>query len=498
MRTRSCALLLACLGLALVLGVVARSATMRVPLSFGAPISYEGGGFAVEIGDLNHDGRPDLISSSVGGFFVLLNHGRGRFGEPDYYETRAGYGIGQLADLDSNGSPDIVAVVCGCSRLGVFLNNGDGSFGASHEFETGLGPSEVSVTDLNDDGAPDVATANTGGNSASVLLNKGDGTFLPHVDLPTGKQPGSIAGRDLNGDGFADLVVANARSSTVSVLVNRGDGSFQPRNDYPAGGKPSTLSIADLGGDSKPDLVTSNADGTVSVLINLGNGSFPRKADYAAGRDPEAALGDLDGDGALDLAVADTRGSTISVLRNHGDGTFAPKVAYRIGPYPESLHIGDLNGGGKPDLVAVNVLSQANTASVLLNRGDGTFERNLYYATAYHSSSSGWDTFALALGDLNGDGRVDLAATKVYYPHPSEGVSVVLNTPGRCNVQRLVGLTLAAARQTLARVNCRLGKVRRAYSRVRKGRVAAQRPVVGQVRQGGAKVDVVVSRGSKR
>jgi hypothetical protein len=106
---RSCALLLACLGSALALGVVARSATMRVPLSFRAPISYGGGGgFAFETGDLNRDGRPYLISGSLRGYVsVLLNHGRGRFGAPDIYETGGIVTLPRLADLDGNGSPDI-------------------------------------------------------------------------------------------------------------------------------------------------------------------------------------------------------------------------------------------------------------------------------------------------------------------------------------------------------------------------------------------------------
>ena len=77
----------------------------------------------------------------------------------------------------------------------------------------------------------------------------------------------------------------------------------------------------------------------------------------------------------------------------------------------------------------------------------------------------GVTTRALAIGDLNGDGRLDLAATNTYYGPLENDVSVVINRPGLCNVQRLAGMTLAAAKQTLRRVNCRTGKVRRAYSK---------------------------------
>jgi beta-lactam-binding protein with PASTA domain len=76
---------------------------------------------------------------------------------------------------------------------------------------------------------------------------------------------------------------------------------------------------------------------------------------------------------------------------------------------------------------------------------------------------------------------------------------VSINRPGLCNVQRFAGMTLAAAKQTLAHVNCRLGKVLHTYSkRVKKGRIISPRPRLGEVRRHGGRVDLVVSRGRKR
>jgi hypothetical protein len=484
----------------LLLGAVARSAALRVPLSFAAPKSYEAVGESdVRISDLNGDGRPDLVTEGIGATSVLLNKGGGRFGEASYYEVD----VRGLGDLNGDGSIDLVAIDGGTGTVSMRFNKGDGTFGANHDYETGLVPADVAIADLNGDGALDLATANTGDDTASVLLNGGHGTLLPHVDLRAGRRPGSIAIRDLNDDGRPDLVVGNVGSKTVSVLLN-GGSSFQARSDYATGGD-GAVSIADLNRDDFPDLVTTNDKARlVSVLLNRGDGSFQPKAGYRTGPDPWAAIGDLNGDGAPELAVASFGSSTVSVLRNRGDGTFEAKRTFATGPSPFSPEIGDLSGDGRPDLVALNADAEYGalrhpTISVLLNSGGGSFEQKLYYAVGHVTNDEGVTTRALAIGDLNGDGRLDLAATNTYYGPLENDVSVVINRPGLCNVQRLARMTLAAAKQALHRVNCRTGRVRRAYSKaVKKGRVIAQKPEVGTVRSRGVKVDLVISRGRRR
>jgi hypothetical protein len=173
------------------------------------------------------------------------------------------------------------------------------------------------------------------------------------------------------------------------------------------------------------------------------------------------------------------------VLINRGDGSFSPRVDYRTGGGPSSLAIGDLNADGRPDLAVANY--DSNSVSVLLNRGDGSFSPRVGYRTGEGPRS-------VAIGDLNGDGRPDLAVAT-----DADSVSVLINTPGLCNVQAVVRMTLAAAKGKLARANCRVGKVTRAYSkRVKKGRVISQKPKFGTVRRAGAKVALVVSLGRQR
>jgi FG-GAP-like repeat len=123
-----------------------------------------------------------------------------------------------------------------------------------------------------------------------------------------------------------------------------------------------------------------------------------------------------------------------------------------------------LNGDGKPDLATANF---TGTISALVNRGGGGFQARLDYR------APGKIPVAIAIGDLNGDGRRDLVAAN----RDSNTVSVLLNTPGLCTVQDVEGETLAAAKRTIARAYCRLGKVRGAYSKwFRKGRVISETP----------------------
>jgi hypothetical protein len=233
-------------------------------------------------------------------------------------------------------------------------------------------------------------------------------SFARARSYATGSVPWSVAIGDLNGDGKTDLATANRNADSASVLLNRGDGSFQAKRDYATGSVPYSVAISDLNGDGNPDLATANEEAaranSVSVLLNRGDGSFPAKLDYATGRGPV------------------------------------------------SVAITDLNGDGKPDLATAN--GDAHSATVLLNRGDGSFQAKLDYAI-------GRKPFEFAIGDLNGDGKPDLATAN----GRANSVSVLLNRPGLCTVQDVTRQTVSAAKRMIARANCRVGKIRRAYSK---------------------------------
>ena len=204
---------------------------------------------------------------------------------------------------------------------------------------------------------------------------------------------------------------------------------------YTAGLGPTSVAVGDFNGDGKPDLVVVNAGdninaSNVSVFMNQGGGAFAPEVTYAVGIDPwSVAVGDLNGDGKPDLAVVDTIGAsgsngTISVLLNKGVGTFAAQVTYAVGEAPYSVAVGDLNGDGKPDLAVAN--SVDNTVGVLLNDGKGTFAAQVAYPV-------GSSPHSVAMGDFNGDGKLDLAVVNNGNGGGGQGgntVSVLLNAGG--------------------------------------------------------------------
>ncbi|MFM8834887.1 MAG: FG-GAP-like repeat-containing protein, partial [Cytophagales bacterium] len=135
---------------------------------------------------------------------------------------------------------------------------------------------------------------------------------------------------------------------------------------------------------------------TVSVFRNTGSSgtvSYATGVDFATGTNPNSvAIGDLDGDGKPDLAVANEISRTLSVFHNTGSSgtvSFAAKVDFTTGADPRSVAIGDLDGDGKPDLAVANLSS--NTVSVIRNSIDlpttvADEEPSLY---AYPNPSSG-------------------------------------------------------------------------------------------------------------
>jgi len=323
------------------------------------------------------------------------------------------------------------------SVLRKFFASGITAFAAKVDFTVGTTPYSIATGDLDGDGKADLAIANYNSSSVSVLRNlstPGTISFSAKTDSPTGSQPTSVAIADLNGDGRPDLAVSNYSSNVVSVLANNsspGVITMSARVDFSVGTNPISVEIADLDGDLLPDLVLSNySSNTVSLLKNTtvsGNPVFAAKVDIATGTNPQhATIGDLDGDGKPDIAVINKTSNTLSIFKNTsaiGTISFDPKVDKTTGNSPFYISIGDINGDGKPDIAVTN--SGSNSVSTFKNTsvsGVLTLDSKLDYATSN-------SPYGLSVSDLSGDGKPDL---------------LTIN-PGSSNLSVLQSFTLSPA-----------------------------------------------------
>ena len=306
----------------------------------------------------------------------------------------------------------------------------------------GSSPCSVSVGDLNGDGKPDLAIANFNSASVSVLLNTTapgatTPTYSPEAQFATKTSPRSVSIGDLNNDGKPDLAIANFISDSVSVLLNTtAAGATTPNYinqiTFAAGRRPGSVSIGDLNGDGKPDLAIAceGSDGVSVLLSTRAAGevipTFASPSTFATGSDPySVSIGDLSGDGKPDLAVANFYTDSVSVLLNTtapGATTpsYASQTTFATGSRPASVSIGDLNGDGKPDLAIAN--SESASVSVLLNTTAPGAATPTYANQTTFATGSG--PKSVSIGDFNGDGKPDLAIAN----SQSNSVSVLLST----------------------------------------------------------------------
>lgn len=346
-----------------------------------------------------------------------------------------------LADFNLDGKADMLVSRGSSDKVSVFTNtssNNTISFSAGIEFNAqGFNHEGAAVGDLDGDGKIDFILTNSNNiHSISVFRNTTTGnaiSFATKIDYAVDNAPYFLAIGDLDNDGKPDLAVANAGSDKISIFRNTsipGTISFEARTDLFCGASPFSIVISDIDNDGKRDLVFTNQGGIsgLSIMKNSSTGnsiSFEAPQVYANFATPfVVAVGDLDGDDKADIVASSGAANNVIVKKNiSSPGTISfsgLQNSYTTGRYPEAVSITDMNGDGKADLVTANWM--AASVSVLKNtseNGNISFADHVDYAVAENP------TYVTG-GDLDGDGRPDIAAAN----SSSNAVSVLRNIIG--------------------------------------------------------------------
>jgi len=328
-------------------------------------------------------------------------------------------GIVARADFNRDGILD-VATSSSSGGVTIFLGRSDGTYrqgGTYPSGNTGGASSTYQVADANGDGNPDLVVTWAAGTASdgvtllgnvSVLLGNGDGTFQPPRITPLGGSPKSYVISDFNGDGIPDfmaIIVPNSstltcflgRCGAINLFLGNGDGTFAPGSIIVNGGvNLATLAIADFNNDGVPDFAYAISDvavRSVNVVLGKGDGTFGTTTSIHV---PDTMVDGFATPSTINEVVdigndgnADILAGSYAVLGN-GDGTFRTPLLI-----PSASPIGDMNGDGKLDLASFSSAGM----NLYLGNGDGSFQLPLTYTSI---------TDAVVAGDLNGDGRVDL------------------------------------------------------------------------------------------
>ncbi|CAF0935423.1 unnamed protein product [Adineta steineri] len=340
----------------------------RFPTQVTYSTGVGSGPYPVTVGDVNQDGKLDIIVTNfkTGTVGVLLNAGNGTFLAQVAYPTGTTYDTWSvsLADINGDSKLDIIIGNTASNNIGVLLNTGNGTFAAKVTYSIGTNsyPCSVAVVDVNSDNKPDIIVANYNANNTVVLLNTGNGTFGAKVTYSVGDHPYSVAVVDVNADGKPDIIVANFASNNVGVLFNKGNATFGAQVTYSTGigSGPNAVAVVDVNGDSKPDIIVANYNAfNVGVFLNTGNGTFVAQVAYSTGASSYpyyVSAGDVNGDSYTDIVVANYWADNVGVLLNMGNGTFAAQVTYSTGASsePYSVSVADVNADGKLDIIVGN------------------------------------------------------------------------------------------------------------------------------------------------
>lgn len=371
--------------------------------------------------DVDSDGKLDAVTTSIASRSITYLHGRGdgRFSAVAGWDMPLGarpLGIA-VADLDGDGNADVVATDQGGDQIGVFYGRGQNQFEPMVQHTVGSSPVAVIVGDITHDGLPDIVVSNLDSLSVTVLRRIDRRAYRSEAYVTDGA-PSLMAIGDLTGDGVADLVVSVFSRASVSLYPGRSNGSLDDELQLGVSGQPLRPLIVnvDPSQGAAADLLVSPVLGDRLSLVFGGNGLPHGALNYTAGVPVAEAVAtaDFDGDGIAELAAGGTGASTVAISRlNDSPATrtraLVPQLRLDTPAAPFNVVAADFNADGKPDLA----VAMEGGVCLFANRsapGALLFDR-LPAGPGFLIPAVG--AFEIAVGDLTGDGLLDIVMTSV-------------------------------------------------------------------------------------
>lgn len=197
--------------------------------TFKSRLTYALGGAPVNpiLGDFNGDGRTDIVASTYSGAnnttYVLLGNGDGTFTASSTFSSSGKLELGEWmmrsGDINRDGRLDLVSTNPETDVLSTMLGNGDGTFRLGASFSTNAEPASLVLSNFDSDQYLDMMVADYSSNTVTTFIGNGDGTYRAGVSFAIGSGPRSLATGDLNGDGVHDFAVLNTTDRRVRILV---------------------------------------------------------------------------------------------------------------------------------------------------------------------------------------------------------------------------------------------------------------------------------------
>jgi|GEM_PF-845955 len=454
-----------------------------ISLSSFAPridINSENSPYVLDIADIDGDGKPDLITTSRSNNTLVIIGNKSSPGNitPASFAPSVDFGtLSQptgvaVGDLNGDGKKDIVVGNLNQASLSVYISNGAPyvvSFSRT-DYPTSPRPTYIALSDFDGDGKLDVAVGLETYGMLLVIPGNGDGTLGAGTEYPCGTSPDGLTIGDLNGDGKQDIVVSNFSDNTISTFVNTSSPGYIninsfTRSNYFTLGRPYGVAVQDIDGDGRADVaVATNGTTNVSLFKNITqltvtscsplSGPVGTAVSIAGSGFDLTPSNNIVYFGAVKASVTQVSSTLLTVTVPAGasyapisvevngfqassnspfDVTFisshevnigllSPESDITAGVNPYAAAFGDFDSDGKPDLVVTNYGSSKITVYKNIST-TGTVNSGSF-ATGF-DLATGANPFNVAIGDLDGDGMLDLAVTSL-----GANVSVYRNTSG--------------------------------------------------------------------